>query len=47
MVVNPVTRWFQLIQHNNKKYIAIADFAKPMWLTKSFWPTEILHYQGP
>ena len=33
-VIDPITRWFEVTQNNNKKLMTIADLVETMWLVR-------------
>ena len=45
-MVDPVARWFEITQYNDKRVISIADFVGTMWLSRYPRPMEITYDQG-
>ena len=44
-MIDPVTRWFKVIEYGNKKSMNIANFVETMWLVRYQWPIEITYDQ--
>ena len=45
-MVDPVARWFEITQYNNKRAISIAYLVGTMWLSRYPRPMEITYDQG-
>ena len=45
-MVDPVTRWSEITQYNNKKAMTIVRLAENTWLVRYPWPVEIKYDQG-
>ena len=44
--MEPVTRWFKIMQYDNKRVISIAKVVNNTWLTRYPIPMEITQDQG-
>ena len=45
-MINPVTRWFEITQYNDKKATTITNLVETNWLIRYPWPVEITYDQG-
>ena len=45
-MADPVTRWYEITQYDNKIVISIANLFETTWLTRYPIPMEILYGQG-
>ena len=45
-MIDPVTRWFEIIQYNNKHAISMKKLVETKWVTIYPRPTEIMYDQG-
>ena len=45
-MIDPVTRWFEVIQYNNKKTMTIANLVETTWLVQYPWLVDIKYDQG-
>ena len=45
-VINPITRWFEVVQYDDKRAITIADLVETMWMSRYPRPIEITYDQG-
>ena len=45
-MIDPVTRWFEIVQYDDKRAITIANLVETMWLSRYPRPAEITYYQG-
>ena len=45
-MIDPVTRWFEVMQCSNKKAMMIANLVETTWLIRYPWPVEITYEQG-
>ena len=45
-MIDPVTRWFEIVQYNNKKSMMITKLVETMWLVRYIWPVEITYDRG-
>ena len=44
-MIDPVTRWFKVMQYSNKKSMTIANLVETMWLVQYPWWVEITYDQ--
>ena len=45
-MIDPVTGWFKITQHDNKRAISIKKMLETTWLNIYPRPAEITHDQG-
>ena len=45
-MIDPITRWFEIMQHNDKITITIENLEETTCLTRHPWTTEIIEDQG-
>ena len=45
-MIDTVTRWFKITQHDDKRAILIAKLVDATWLTRYPRPMEIIYDQG-
>ena len=45
-MINPVTKWFEISQYEDKRAIIIANLFKTTWLSRYPRPIEITYDQG-
>ena len=45
-MIDPVTGWFEVTQHNDKRAMPIAKLVKTMWLSRYPRPMDIIYDQG-
>ena len=45
-MINPATRWFEIVQYSDKKSITIANLVEQTWLSRYPWPTLITYDRG-
>ena len=45
-MIDPVTRWFEKVQYDDKRAISIANLVKTTWLYRYPRPTETTYDQG-
>ena len=37
-MIDPVTRWFEIMQYSDKKLMKIENLVETMWLVRYPWP---------
>ena len=45
-MIDPVTGWFEIAQHDDKKEISIANLVETIWMYRYPIPIEITYEQG-
>ena len=45
-IIDPVTGWFEINRHGDKRAISIANLVETKWLTRYPRPMEITYDQG-
>ena len=45
-MINPATRWLEIVQYSDKKSITIANLVEQTWLSRYPWPTLITYDRG-
>ena len=45
-MIDPVTKWFEATQYNDKKAMTIANLVETTWLVRYPRPVEITYDQG-
>ena len=45
-MIEPVTRWFEIVQYEDKRAISIANLVEDMWLSRYPRPIEIMYDEG-
>ena len=43
---NPITRWFDITQYNNKKAMTISNLVETTWLVQYLLAVEITYDRG-
>ena len=46
IIIYHITRWFKIIEYNDKCAISIKNLVENICLTRYTWPTEITYDQG-
>ena len=46
-MIDPATKWFEMVEIKNKEPITIANLVEQTWLTRYPWPREVIYDQGP
>ena len=46
MMIDPITRWFEVVLYDDKIAITIADLVETKWLSRYPTPIEITNDQG-
>ena len=44
-MINPITRWFEVVQYDDKRAINIANLVETTWLSRYPRPMEIMYDQ--
>ena len=46
-MIDPIPRWFEITQYNDKKFIMIENLVEAIWMVKyPPWPIEIIYDRG-
>ena len=45
-MIHPVTRWFEMMQYNDKKAMTISKLVETTWMVRYSWPVEITYELG-
>ena len=45
-IIDPVNRWFEIAQYNDKKAMTVVNFVETTWLVSYPWPVEITYGRG-
>ena len=42
-IIDPVTRWFEVVQYSDNKTMTVANLVETNWLVRYPWPIEITY----